>query len=445
MSGVALSGKNKNKIEMIKKTLQRFAVTTGLLLTATVSMAGDSLVLNDKNPQAKAPVVHDATCNFCDIFDINTIYKNEHNNLIQSVSLHSRYHGQHHSTSLDFDGIGRVGASFWEHRRFRHGIKVKFLNDFTFVTEWNVPADDQLTTPGQPFFANVHEINITWKPTDDFFVSVGRQKVKFTQEWAESSKTQLTPERSHIANEVIASGGFPYGVNTGFKAWGIDHQIGVWLSGADNPQRGITFDTRGGASYLAKASLNDNTDLHFGYLYTNNSGGDVNGEGNADRLELSPYNHAFALGTETHWKKAGLYTDFIYGIDRDSQGGNDEVSVAGANDIPSGDNTFGLYILPYYDVTERFQLVGRYAFASNTRIHRGQRAPFDEDADGLSPFQQGGRPNLEDVHTFFIGANYRICGDKLKLIGGYEYLTGDVRGGGGVTGDTWILGVRTFF
>lgn len=416
-------------------------------------MAGDKcLIINDKNP---------AECckedfGFCKIYDYSTLYKNENNCLIQKVQLLSRYHGQHHSTSLNFDNVGgapaRVGASFWEHRRFRHGLKVQFLNDFTFWNEWNSPQDDLLTADNDGFFRNIDEIGIKWAPSKDFFVSVGKQKVKITQEWATSSKRILAPERSHIVNEVIASTGKPYGVNVGFKALGIKHQLGAWLNGTVEDAREPTFSTRGGASYLAEASLNDNTDLHFGYLFTNNSDGLVNGEGNADRLEMSPYNHVIAIGTHSEWdlnhcdRKFGVYTDFIFGIDRDGQSGNDVIAGADVNDFTRGEDTFGLYILPYYDVTERFQLVARYAYASDTRIHRGQRAPFDEDPTETNAFAAAGRPNLEDVHTFYIGGNYRLCGDHLKLIGGYEYSTGDVKNApGGFTGDTWILGVRTYW
>lgn len=401
---------------------------------------GGSLVLCDKNPTQCAK----KSCDICDIFDALTLYENKDNCFIQKVNLLTRYHGQHHSTSLSFDNLNpgnSIGASFWEHRRFRHGIKVKFLNDFTFWNEWNSPADDQLV--GTRLFQNIDEIGIKWAPTKDFFVSVGKQKVKIGQEWATSSKRILAPERSHIINEVIASTGKPYGVNVGFKAFGVKHQVGAWLTGSDDRIRELTFETNGGASYLAEVPLTDNTDLHFGYLYTNNNDGADRGRGSASRLELSPYNHVFSLGTESHWDDFGLYADVIYGIGRERRSGNN--AFANDNTIEAGEDTFGLYVLPYYNINDKFQLVGRYAYASSTRIHRGQRSPFDEDRDGLSN-NLGSRPNLEDVHTFYIGGNYRICGDHLKLIGGYEYSTGDVRGdNGSFTGDTWIFGIRTYF
>ena len=105
--------------------------------------------------------------------------------------------------------------------------------------------------------------------------------------------------------------------------------------------------------------------------------------------------------------------------------------------------TFGIVILPHYDVTDRLELVAKYAYASNTVLQRAQRRAFDHNGVG--------RPNLDDVHTFYAGFNYRFCGDNFKLMGGYEYLTADLHRGagssdlGGISGDTWMLGVRTFW
>ena len=139
------------------------------------------------------------------------------------------------------------------------------MNDFSFVTEWNSPADDLLV--GDRFLQNVHELNVKWTPSDDFYVTAGKHKVKIGREWATSSKKILTVERSHIINEVIASTGIPYGVTVGFEAGGIKHEVGAWLAGTENRTRDLTFDTNGGASYIAEIPFSDSTDLYFNYLF----------------------------------------------------------------------------------------------------------------------------------------------------------------------------------
>jgi long-subunit fatty acid transport protein len=56
------------------------------------------------------------------------------------------------------------------------------------------------------------------------------------------------------------------------------------------------------------------------------------------------------------------------------------------------------------------------------------------------------REELENCHTLYAGLNYYICGDKLKLMAGYEYMTADQYDStDDITSDTWMLAVRTYF
>ena len=467
---------------MIKNSsLKRFAAATGTaLLIAGGAMAGDDygkLVIDDKNPICKEDP------GFCRIFNYSTLYKNENACFVQKVALTGRYHGQYLNQGLDYHGFRGftplptgMHEDYWEHRRFRLGTKVQFLNDFTFYNEWNI-ADNHAFT-NQRFFSDIDVMGIEWEPTDDFYVNVGKQKAKITREFSTSSKNILTFERSHIVNEVIASQGKPWGVTVGFKALGLKHELGGWLTGADihaPRQEGYhwpDFDSRGALSYRTAYGITDHTDLHFDYLFTNNSdgrapfgGGGRNlngGAGRADRLEASNYNHVIAIGTDSAWdiddcgRQFGFITDFIWGIDREPRGGTDafDFPIPGGaprlNDRGAGEDTFGIVLMPHYDLTERLQVVGRYAYASQSRLHRTQRRVHEQ-----NPYNGvfDDRPNLEDVHTFYLGLNYRLCGDKLKLMAGYEYLTADLEntfGGlfpnpGAVTGNSWMLGVRTYW
>ncbi|MDF1754001.1 MAG: porin [Verrucomicrobiales bacterium] len=440
---------------MIKQNLPKcFVATLGsALLFVGSAIAGDKcLIIDDKNP-AKCCLENPT---WCDIFDKSTLYKNEENCLIQKVQLVGRYHGQYHSSSLEHSSGQSLGANYWEHRRFRVGTKIQFLNDFTFFNNWNIGDnnDSGARLTGGDFFGSVYEMYIGWKPSgtdNDLWVKVGKQKQKITREWSTSSKQLLTFERSHITNEVAAT--IAWGAEAGFTAFNIDHAFGIWLGGYDMDgldQRGENFpgfDSRAGASYRASYGLTDATDIFFDYLYTNNSDGTQRPRGNDDADALSDYNHVLAFGTESTWdlghcgRQFGLVTDVIYGIDREASTGNN--NFGGNNNRLAGDDTFGLVFLPHVDLTERLQLVGKYAYASDSRLHRPQRAVATTNATA--------RPNLEDVHTLYIGLNYRICGDNLKLMAGYEYLTADLYQGAGagdlgsLSGDTWMLGLRTYF
>jgi phosphate-selective porin OprO/OprP len=119
-------------------------------------------------------------------------------------------------------------------------------------------------------------------------------------------------------------------------------------------------------------------------------------------------------------------TDIIIGVDNSGALGG------GAGN----DDTHGCVVMPDYDITDKLQFVAKWAYMA--------------DHDDISnPQDNAGGPDdpaVDDLHTFYVGINYRICGDKLKLMAGYEYATGDVQlTGANYESDAWLLGVRTYW
>ena len=88
--------------------------------------------------------------------------------------------------------------------------------------------------------------------------------------------------------------------------------------------------------------------------------------------------------------------------------------------------------MPTYEITEKLEAVAKYAYMDQGQNQRTQRFNV--------------RQRVADYHTFYAGLNYYICGDKLKIMGGYEYATGEEFGTGtDITSDTWMLAVRTYW
>ncbi len=452
--------------QMITKTPFTAIVSATLLFAGVAASGGDAkLVLDDK-----CPVDCKEDPSWCEIFDKSTLYKNEDACLIQKVSFVGRYHGQYLSQSLEYsDGDSAqsfgAGRQYWENRRFRLGVVVEFLNDFTFVNRWNLDDNSSLTRAH--FFDDHFETHIKWAPSDltigrmkDIRVIAGKQKALITREFATSSKRILTIERSQIVNEVAFT--IPWGVTFGFDLCDVDHEFGVWAGGFEESNgfggRDIEgplwpgFDSRAGLTYRGAYDITDNTSVHFDYYFANNAGGQENPRGDTDELAITSYNHVFALGTESEWdighcdRKFGLVTDLIFGRDRLALQGEDFGYLAD-NNSPAGEDTFGFVFLPYYDLTERLQIVGKYAYSSFNRMQRSQRRVDDPAAPGTDF-----RPLLEDTHTFYLGLNYKFCGDNLKIMAGYEHLAADVYSApgtatdnGSVSGDSWMFGVRTYW
>jgi phosphate-selective porin OprO and OprP len=414
--------------------ITKLAIAGAIGLTAGIASAGDysKAIIDDKMPIE--------AWEFCDIFDIPTLYESD-SGFIRSVALTGRYHGQWISQTEDI-GATENGYHEYQHRRFRQGIEIGFANDITFSATANI--SDGTGSPaagaGGPgahgltygrFFDDWDEFAIEWAPSKDHYLIVGKQKQKVTIENETSSNKILTIERSAIASEVISDK--PWGITYGFKALDIKHEIGAWMVGADNDSRGEGWlwpdgDSRGSITYRASKKITDEVELHFDYQFTNNSDGLVPAAAapiaTADAGLGSAYEHVVALGSKSAFGEFGLITDLIFAGNRQAQAGG-----GGAAAIPTGDNTYGLVIMPYYNITDKLQAVVRYAYMDSGREQRPQR--FNT------------RRNVEDYSTVYAGLNYYVCGDNLKLMAGYEYANGNLLGSvTEIDTSSWQLGMR---
>jgi len=397
-------------INPIRKTIA--AAGLALAIAGGSLFAGDSgkIVIDDK-----APVAEPAAWSICDIFEYNTLYEGD--GFIKKVELHGRYHGQYIYQDEDF-GSDSNEYQRWQHRRFRIGVEIEMAYGLTFSAENNMADNERIWA--DRFQNDWQDFFVQWEPNDDYSLTVGKQKQDFTIEDAESSKRILTVERSPIVNET--AGARPWGVLSGFSLFGIDHQVGAWITGAkDWWGSWPDFDSNFSGSYNLKYEVIENTDLRIDYVFNDNSGGTAPVEGGAEESYASAYQHALALGTDSEWGRMGLITSAIFGWNRE-----------GAGDLPDKHDTFGFVVMPYYDITDKLQAVFRWAYMTEGREQRTQR--FNE------------RYTVSDYHTFYGGLNYYICGDKLKVMAGYEYATGDdFLSGTDIDTGTWQIAVRTYF
>ena len=399
-------------------SLKKLFTGAAVAAFAAGAFAGDygKAIIDDKMP------IEDPWT-WCDLFDYSTLYEAE-SGFIREVAFNGRYHGQYISQSEDF-GNASNGFNQWQHRRARVGIDIEFAGDLAFYSSINV-SDGSGSGTGlirRDFFNDFDEVVIEWTP-DDWEIVVGKQKQKITREYSTSSKRIKTVERSHIVNEVADQK--PWGVTVEREFAGFTHQVGAWLYGTDGGTNRGGFqlprgDSRAGWSYSAAIDVTDETEVHFNYVYTNNSGGAVAPRGSAPADQGSNYEHVLALGTESDFGRLGLVTDIIFGANRQASGA-----------IPAGDDTWGFVFMPTYEITEKLEAVAKYAYMDQGQNQRTQRFNV--------------RQRVADYHTFYAGLNYYICGDKLKIMGGYEYATGEEFGTGtDITSDTWMLAVRTYW
>ncbi len=387
--------------DIIKKIMAAVIATASLPLFAGETQP---VILDDKNPAA---YVYEP----CDLFNKNVLYSNEDGAFIQSIKLLGRYNGQY--LDINPDNVAAHGdRAYWQHRRARLGLSVGFLDDFEFKGELNV-ADggngNSALAQGR-FFNDVHEMYIKWKPQSDFYVTLGKQKQKINREKTESSKRIPTVERAAISNEVSVNE-YAWGGAVGFKTGALSHEFGLYNNGVDDDWEFPDFRGKILATYRAGYEINDNTGLFFDYMYTDTSANTAQARARSD------YEHVFALGTESEWDRASLVTDLIYGANSSRFNGTD---------------TWGLVILPTYEITEKLEAVARYSYMDSGRLQHPQR--------------HTGFRNVDQLHTFYLGTNYKICGDQLKLMTGVEFASGtDHDGVTDYDSTTWMFAIRSYF
>ncbi|NNE93416.1 MAG: outer membrane beta-barrel protein, partial [Verrucomicrobiales bacterium] len=303
--------------------------------------------------------------------------------------------------------------SDWENRRVRLGAKIGFLDQFVFQTSWNLKRN--FGSSGD-LFDDIDTMFITWEATDDLYVKVGKQKPGITQEYGTSSKRLLTFERSNIVNTVIPDK--LWGVVAGYNLTDrLTQEAGIYTGGFEGDVNLPEFNAGVAAMSRTSYELNDVTTIRFDYFYA-----DQDPASNA----VEAYEHIFSLGSHNKFDGWGFYTDLIG---------------AKGTDDANHDDVFGVVLLPYYDLTDKLQLVGRYTYMtsdSDTGVRLQSRY---ERRGGAAPVNTRG----EDYHSIYAGFNYRICGDKLKLMGGVEYANLDGASNADWDGWSYLVGVRTYW
>lgn len=377
-----------------------------ILITGVFALFG-GLALADHHGGGKKDVVIEDPLTFCDHwktgFGTNPLYQGD--GFINEVRWIGRYHGQFWSADSDRDE-----DSDYQHRRWRFGVQIDFLDDFTFEGQFNLKTN--FDNSGR-FVRNVEDLTIKYDPEGaGWDLTVGKQKAWLSREWNTSSKRIKTMERSILANNIVPTkiGGVILGLDEVGPL--VDVKVGLFSGTLDDDWSTPTVDGGLGANFSATYELSEITDVRFDYLWTDND---------SDANAFEGFENAFSLNTKTDFNdRLTLETDVLYGLGHTGQ----------SSDL------FGVVIMPYYDITDDLEFVFRYTYATA------------DDAGGInvqSRYERavGGRLAGDEYHAFYLGLNYYICGDRLKLMGGVEFS--DLEGQDSNSYTTWWSGVRLYF
>lgn len=325
---------------------------------------------------------------FTSIWNLPELYKNKENPYLQKFDLVGRYHGQYWIA----DSEGKY-ANDWENRRMYVGFNAGILHNF--ILEVQISINDDF----DPFYSSLYDAFLQWEnDAKDFAISSGRLDYVYTGlERTTSSKKIKTMERALLVNQIMP--GEVIGIYLKHKRGAFSYQAGLFSGSIEDEFTSFKggFAALFGIRYELPVFY-DRGALHLDYLYNN---------GDEDNNAFKPYGNIISLWHEGQKGPLGI------GIDLTAASGLDEQS-----------DVFGLTLLPTYDLVEnliaggdKLQLALRYHYASSS------------DAYGLKFNKRYEQPVTsgrgDSCNSFYLGLNYFIYQQKLKLMTGIEYFAMD--------------------
>ncbi len=394
------------------RALCKFAVLAGSLLGAGAYAQNDALldilVANGTITRAQADEVRTQMAREAGPPAPERVIVTPNRGTISELKIRGRIQGQYaYSDGSNSGTAGGAGDySTFELRRVRLGVQGKIYDDWRFLVEANVLSTTDLDSAMLTYTA-VPEANIGF----------GKGKPRFGHEENTSSASIITMERSRLTG--IFNGGKPLGLRVFGGMDMFSYHVGVFNATSVSTGR-MASDVD---SMLLNASVGLNLDemmgdgmrLRFRADYLHNE---------KDRGYYR-FKDAWAFSTHFVAQEFDVRAEYMTG------------KTTGARD-----RIRGFYIMPsYYFVPGQFQAVLRY---ESVKGDDGVNLGVNRYADRVPGLYRAG--NKYDA--FYVGLNYYIHGDNLKLMGGIERArsrddsdASDARG----RSTTFISGVRMQF
>ena len=354
---------------------------------------------------------------FTDLWKLATLYQDDSNPLLEEFKLRGRYQGQYYRVDSDRDT-----TDDWEDRRSRFGFDAKL-----FHKKVELRADFQSNDGFRDIYDGLVDAYIRWKPINTLSITVGKTKPLIGQyDWLESTNSQPTFERSQIFNQLNINRATALtfeGIIDAFswRAGVYSNSTPTTTGGTGSWGDGEFGDLDGGVSYSVGAGYDfkdqlgtDKADFRFDWLHSDREAGD---------LVLGRYDDIIS---STFWVKEGRAAVVLEAFHASGGDGADS-------------DVSGFFIQPTYDlIPEKFQLVGRYSFGASqgdTGIRAQNR--YETTAGALRG---------DSYQSIYLGGQYFLNGDKLKLLAGAEYAAvGQSSSSDRFDGYTLLTGLRFSF
>ena len=332
-----------------------------------------------------------------------TLYDSKSNNVVQRVLFSGRF--QH-----EFVGIGADQGDHdeWNTRRLRVGPRITLFRDYTLHVEAELNPQEM-----DPLYMRLTDAYLQWSRSGRLAITVGKQGVPYTMDGATSSKELLTIDRSNLTNNIWFPQEYLPGVSVSGKVAPWNYRVGVYSPGEANKEFG-KFD--GGTAALAVAGRDFAKELRV-----------------KEALLSVNYVHQTEDRDNTFTRQLGDILSVNFKIETDRWGMRTDASTA-AGYLTQSD-LWGVTAMPYLNVTDRLQLIGRYTFLESDEPNGVQLATYENRVV---------RGRGDEYNEMYVGANYFFYGHKLKLQTGLQLADMNDRAndGGEYSGVSWTTGLR---
>jgi phosphate-selective porin OprO/OprP len=330
-------------------------------------------------------------------------YRNDRNPVIQRFTFSGRF--QYEFATLEAD---QGDHSEWNVRRMRLGPRVTLFRSLTVHAEAELNPQET-----DPLFVRMTDVYVQWTKSPRFSLTAGKHGVPFTMDGSTSSKELIAIDRSNLTNNLWFTEEYLPGVSFTGRTAPWTYRAGVYSSGRRNKWFG-EFD--GGAFMHTLVSYDfgdvlgvDEATLAGNYVYQ---------QPDANNTFTRPFEHVASVNFKLEADAWGLRTDLSTGS-----------GYLGQSDV------WGAMAMPYFSVTDKLQLVGRYTFVTSEGVNGVRLATYE------SAIASGRGDRYNEAYA---GVNYFFYGHKLKLQTGVQFADMEDRAGdgGAYSGTSWVTGVR---
>ena len=366
-------------------------------VTAALVAMGAGTAAAQGQPAGKAPSTFDRVWKFAEW------YHNDMNPVVQRVLFSGRF--QYEWSTLDAD---QGDHSEWNVRRMRFGPRVTLFRTITFHAEVEINPQE-----ADPLFERMTDLYVQWAKSSRVALTVGKHGVPFTMDGSTSSKELIAIDRSNLTNNLWFTEEYLPGVSFSGRVAPWSYRAGVYSSGQENKWFG-EFDGGAFTHTLVGYDFGDALGVNEATL----AGNYVYQQPDSNNTFTRPFEHVASLNFKLESDSWGLRTDLSTGS-----------GYLGQSDV------WGAMAMPYFNVTDKLQLVGRYTFVTSEDVNGVRLATYE------NQIVSGRGDRYNEVYG---GANYYFYGHKLKVQTGVQYADMNDRAGDGGTysGTSWVTGFR---